>query len=293
MPRRPARPSAALATEVARLLRLWRRRDFQRANLALIREAIPVLARLGGTPGPEWDAFVEQRMVPFAQQWQAWPAIDWGLVVQDPRHVGALLTVFTGRWGVVPVFPWTTDAELRHAARRIRRRIGSRHRDAWTHQRAVLSRWLETNGIPRRAIPRLLGWRQGGTDRPTAAAVVAPLSVEQEQALMRDPLQAGLSHQAAEQRVLRHLRGAEAPAAGMVRKAQARHDAWLRTVWADLIASTPTDPVSFALTRLLRARYLTGDLGELGRAMEALGQALDQALRPASRATRGASRPRT
>jgi hypothetical protein len=126
MPRQPARPSAALAAEVSRLLALLGRSDFRRENLALLQEAYPLIARLGSKPGPEWDTFLEHRVFPFSQKWDAWPAIDWGLFVPARWDLGAILT---GQWGAVPVFPWTTDTELLRAARRVRRRIGKRHRD--------------------------------------------------------------------------------------------------------------------------------------------------------------------
>jgi hypothetical protein len=283
MPRRPARPSAAHATEVARLLRLWRRPDFQRANLALLEEAYPLILRLRGTPGPEWDAFRESRVVPFAQQWQAWPAIHVELLL-GPDRAETFLDLLAGRWGVVPIFPETTETDIRRAARRIRTRIGKRHRDAQTLSRAVLSRWLEDNGIPRRAIPQLLGWREGGADRPSAAAAVAARSFEDEAALMHRLWPAGVSHRAADRRVRRRLRGTEAPAARMVRKAQAQYAAWRHQLEAALTAPRAADPVSAALTRLLRARYLTRDPVAFGRAFEALWPALRPSRR--RRATR-------
>jgi hypothetical protein len=51
MVRPPAPQSIALTTETRRLLRLLRRRDFRRANLALLQEAYPLIERLGAKPG--------------------------------------------------------------------------------------------------------------------------------------------------------------------------------------------------------------------------------------------------
>jgi hypothetical protein len=143
--------------------------------------------------------------------------------------------------------------------------------------RGPLSRWLETNGISRREIPRLLGWREDGSDRPTAAAALADLSEEEEAkeaATMRDLLKSGMSYRAAERRVLRKFQGSEAPAAEMLRKIQWRYDDWRRAREAALAHPRPCDPVSFALTRVLRARYVTRDLPELTRALQVLFHAL-------------------
>ena len=210
---------------------------------------------------------------------------DWWLVLPiqlRAERVDDWLMILIGRWGLISVFPRTTDAEIFAQARQIRRRVGKRDRDALAHERAVLSRWLETNGIPRREILRLLGWREDGSHRPTVAAALAHLSEEEEaeeSATMRDLLKSGMPYWAAERRVLRKFQGSEAPAAGMIRQIQWRFDAWRRAVEAALVTPTSADPVSFALTRVLRARYLTRDLPELTRAL----QALFLELSPASR----------
>jgi hypothetical protein len=182
--------------------------------------------------------------------------------------------VLTGRWGLLPVFPWTTDAELLAGARRVRTRIGKRHRDAVTHERAVLSPWLETNGIPRREIPQLLGWRDGGASRPTVTEALEDLSFEQEEATLRGLMKRGLSYPEANRRMRRQLRGTEAPAAGKIRKMQWRFDAWRRAAEAALDTPTSADPVSFAVTRVLHARYVRRDLPELTRAVQDLVHAL-------------------
>ena len=277
MPRPPAPPSMALATKARRLLRLLRRRNFRRENLALLQEAYPLIARLGSKPGREWNTFLEQRVLPFIQKWRAAPAIDWWLVLPSQTRAerpDEVLMMLTGEWGIIPVFPWTTDADVLARARQIRRRVGKRHRDSVARHRGPLSRWLETNGIPRREIPRLLGWREDGSDRPTAAAALADLSVEQEAATIRDLSKSGMSYRAAERRVLRELQGSEAPAAGMLRKMQWRYDDWRRAHEAALASPRLSDPVGFALTRVLRARYVTRDLPELTRALQALFHAL-------------------
>jgi hypothetical protein len=286
MPRRSRRPSSALATEVQRLLRLLRRPAFRRENLALLQDACPLIARLGAKPGPEWEAFEKDRVVPFAQKWRAWPAMDWWLVLpRQPRaeRTDEVLMMLTGEWGLIPVFPWTTDAHVLARTRQIRRRVGKRHRDSVARHRGPLARWLETNGIPRREIPRLLGWQEGTEKRPMV--VHGPeagfehehdpeAGFEHEQGVMQSLKKRGLSHQAAERRVLHQFRGSEAPAAGRLRQMQWRFDTWRRAAEAALVTPTEADPVSFAVTRALRARYLTGDLRELTRALQALVPAL-------------------
>ena len=105
----PTRPSADLVAEVSRLQALLSHPDFRRENLALLlEEAYPLIERLGAKPGPAWDVFVKDRVVPFAQKWRAWPSVDWGLFL--PRRPGwDLGAILTGHWGALPVFPWTTD----------------------------------------------------------------------------------------------------------------------------------------------------------------------------------------
>jgi hypothetical protein len=266
-----SRQPAGLATEVQRLRRLLRRPDFRRENLALLQDVARLrAAHPKGIPGPEWDAFLRRRVVPFAKRWKAWPSIDPDLFRPARSPLSAMLS---GQWGVVPVFAWTTDAELRAATRRVRQRIGRRHQDARTPERAMLSRWLETNGIPRREIPRLLGWRADGADRPTAAATLAHVSEARLQAMIRRLVKRGWSEREARREVVRRLRGTEVPASRMVRLSQARFDATRHALEAALIDPPPADALSATISRVVRARVLIQDEAEL---MQELKHAVDK-----------------
>jgi hypothetical protein len=275
MPHQHARPSADLGAEVARLQALLGRQDFRCENLALLREAYLTIARLGAKPGSEWDTFLKDRVLPFAQKWNAWPAMDWGLFAPDRWHVGAILT---GQWGVVPVFPWTTDARLLSAARLVRRRIGKHHRDAMTHRRALLARWLETNDIPRREIPRLIRWREGGAERPTTAEVLEHVSPARQKEMINRLMKQGWSEREARREMRRALRGTEAPAARTVRLAYTRYDTWRRAFEAALSEPPTADPLSATLSRMVRARWLRPDDAaqtlELKRAVDRLCEVL-------------------
>ena len=53
----------------------------------------------------------------------------------------------TGRWGVIPVYPWTTEKEVKQQARQIQRAIGKKHQDFTSYRQALKAKWLEDSHI--------------------------------------------------------------------------------------------------------------------------------------------------
>jgi len=84
---------------------------------------------------------MEQILRPFIKKWGALPPV-FELVASDPKY-RMELTVLSGKWGAVPVFPWMTDRDLRAAVGRIRKTIGKVDQDSETSRRAALAQWLE------------------------------------------------------------------------------------------------------------------------------------------------------
>src|SRR6188508_3625863 len=78
---------------------------------------------------------------PFLNKWSAYPLPEELLSpLIRQRKQGAVLK---GRWGLIPVYPWTTKQEVTRELKRIQRSIGKMHQDLQTARLALIAKWLE------------------------------------------------------------------------------------------------------------------------------------------------------
>ncbi len=202
---------------------------------------------------PEWWSPLEY-LESFFQRWKALPAFP--LFELDYRPVVA---VVSGRWGAIPIFPWTTDGDIASAARKIRRAIGRTHQDAESARRGILAEWLELHAFTRAEIARAVWGRTTGLRRPTRAEALAELSEDRETQLLKRFMKAGLPYLRAERKILRRARGSEPRASAAVRMAIARGRKFADN-WRDALrAPRESDALAWAISQLLRHDYYEGN----------------------------------
>src|SRR5687768_11954140 len=59
----------------------------------------------------EFQTYAEQYAAPFMRKWGVLPPTDRELIENEPWKEPAFC-ILTGRWGVIPVFPWTTEKDI-------------------------------------------------------------------------------------------------------------------------------------------------------------------------------------
>jgi len=233
-----------------------------------------IAAFVATAPGDEQrEAFVLEQTTPFAEKWGVPPPQAGALVNPTPARKVAD-AVMSGRWGVLPIFAWTTERETRPAIQRIRRVVRKQQQDAETARRAQLARWLEDCGLgfSRPAIAAAVWNRRRGLRRSSKAQAIAQLPEKVERAWYQAYLAQGRSPQQAERLTSKRARGSEALASATVRMAERRYEQDLDRLNAALASPASSEPVSAALTMLYRAdRH---DPAELGRWLTALRTAL-------------------
>src|SRR5206468_9910681 len=109
----------------------------------------------------------EKRMLalaqPFRDRWGVLPPSTRELLDPDPRR-RFVEAVASGNWGVVLVFPWTTDRSTKARVKSIRGTISKWHRDALDRRQVQLQNWLECCSVAfkRHEIARAVyGWTKG------------------------------------------------------------------------------------------------------------------------------------
>jgi hypothetical protein len=245
-------------------------------NPAFCDEALQLIQAIAAfvatAPGDEQrEAFVLEQTTPFAEKWGVPPPQAGALVNPTPARKVAD-AVMSGRWGVLPIFAWTTERETRPAIQRIRRMVRKQQQDAETARRAQLARWLEDCGFSRPAIATAVWGRRHGLRRPSKTQAIAQLPEKVERKWYKAYLAQGRSPREADRLVTKRARGSEALASATVRVAERRYEQDLDRLNATLASPVSSEPVSAALTRLYRAdRH---DAVELGRGLAALKNAL-------------------
>jgi hypothetical protein len=184
----------------------------------------------------------------------------------------------SGRWGLILVYSWTTDVEIQAQSKAIRKVVGKRHHDAQEEHRAQCADWLEACGFSRPQVARAVWGRRHGLRRPTRTEVIRALPEERERQLIQQANEQGLSHHQAEQQLLRQARGSEAPASAMVRMAEARETARVKHLNQDLATPVVSEPLSAAITALIRAL----DDQEADSAVRLKARAVHRALLPST-----------
>jgi len=220
-------------------------------------------------------AFVTNQTVPFVKKWGVPPPQAAALVNATSARAVAD-AIMSGRWGVLPIFAWTTEQEIRTALQRIRLVVRKQHQDAETARRAQLARWLESCGLgfSRPVIAGAVWGRRRGLRRPSKAHAIAQLPEQVEREWYEAYLAKGRSPQQAERLITKRARGSEAPASATVRMAERRYEQDLERLNATLASPVPSEPLSVALTMLYHADRQ--DVAEVSRGLVALKNALIQ-----------------
>jgi len=252
---------------ITTVLALLENQEFCDEGLHLIREIATFVA---SSPSDSVrDAFVSQRTIPFVEKWGVPPPHAPALVDPDPARPFSD-AVMSGKWGIVPIFAWTTDLEIRRAIRRIRGVVRKMHRDAQITHRAQKARWLEDCGYPRPAIASAVWGRRKGLRRHSKEQAMAGLPEDVEREWYEKYLGQGREPRVAERLIYKRAQGSEAPASATVRMAEHRYEEDLTRLNAALAAPVPSEPISAALTML----YRVDDPAEVRRGLVALRKAL-------------------
>ena len=200
----------------------------------------------------------------FRGRWGVWPPQTGELLDPDPgRRVGEAIA--SGNWGIVLVFPWTTDREIYACIKKIRSTISKWHKDSLNFYTAQLEGWLEDcgAGFGRKAIVRAVRRRTKALSRPTTRQAIARAAretpereTELYQKYRQQYRELGIAEadidRLAEQRVYRALRGSEAPAHAALRMAGSRYLDRINELNPDLATPIQSEPLSHALTTLFR-----------------------------------------
>ena len=205
------------------------------------------------------EGFMNKFLDPFIKKWGgAYPAPQ--ELLTSPLSQETHAATMTGQWGIIPVYPWTTEKEVKNRLKQIRRAIGKKHMDFWAIQRAHLAIWLTDNfvspetGRPPKGsrIASAVWGRKKGLRRPSMQKAIEDLPEERERALLSYYQKQGKTYLEAERLTYKAARGKEAPAAAMVRMAMRRQ----RSRQGDLknVITNPrkTDRLGLAVTMLLR-----------------------------------------
>lgn len=208
--------------------------------------------RAQAPPPEEWQRRTQELVQPFLARWGVVPPTTSELLDADPRR-RLVQAIASGRWGVVPVFPWTTDREIRGRAKKIRSMIGKQHKDALVSSAAQLVQWLEACGFKRPTIARAVFRRRTGLSRPTKTQAIARAPEYRERQLYEKYGRLGLTENKIEQRVYKRLRGSEAPASAVVRVTARRYVKRIERLNEVLVTPVQSEPLSHELTTLFRA----------------------------------------
>lgn len=219
------------------------------------------------------EGFVLEKTTPFVEKWGVPPPPASTLVNPDPAQPLAA-AIMSGRWGMLPIFAWTTDREIRTAIQHIRRVVGKQHQDAESGRRAQMARWLEVCGLgfSRSAIAGAVWGRRHGLRRTSKARAIAQLPEKVEREWYQAYLAQGRSPEEADRLIAKRARGSEAPARATVRMAERRYEQQTERLNTALATPVSSEPVSEALTMLYRAEPQDG--AEIGRGLTALKNAL-------------------
>lgn len=231
------------------------------------------------------EDFMNKYLDPFIKKWGGvYPPPQELLYSPLPQETYA--AAMTGQWGIIPVYPWTTEKEVKNRLKQIRRAIGKKHMDFGAIQRAHLAIWLKDNFVsPERDRPpkgsRIASavWgRKKGLSRPSTEEAIKDLPEEREAALLKRYQEQGKTYREAERLAYKAARGSEAPAAAMVRMAMRRQ----RSRQGDLknVITNPrkTDQLALTVTMLLRelptSKHSPSNLKAISAKAVALGNLL-------------------
>jgi hypothetical protein len=210
----------------------------------------------GTSPANAMTEKAQDRLIALGERFR----VTWGvlpppavlLVDPDPRR-RIVEALGSGRWGLILVFFSTTDTDIQAQSKAIRKTVRKRHHDAQEEDRAQRAEWLEACGFSRPQVAKAVWGRRHGLRRPTKEEAIRALPEEREQQLIEQATERGLSYNQAEQQLVRQARGSEAPASAMVRMAEARETGRVKKLNQDLVRPVVSEPLSAAITALIRA----------------------------------------
>lgn len=214
-----------------------------------LREAAAIAAQ--ASTSQEGQPRLEQLGQRFFDQWGLPPPTTGEVLDADPRR-RVVDAIAAGRWGLVLIFPATTNQQVRGSIRTIRSVVRKQHLDALITRHAQLVGWLEAIGFDRPTIARVVFHRRAGLRRPTRARAVARTSEQRDRQLHEYYRGLGLPENKIEQEVYKRLQGSEAPASAVVRMTEHRYVKRLEHLNAHLATPVQSEPLSHALTLLFR-----------------------------------------
>jgi len=210
---------------------------------------------------------------PFFKKWGVPPPPSPELVRPDPRR-RIVDAIASGRWSVLTIFPWTTDAEIRTSIRKARRKLGRQHHDRAAQQtRVQQAAWLSSCGIGGPEIAKAVWNRRRGLKRLPKSRVTAAMPYDAEERLLRKELDRGRSYREAERLVLKRVRGSEARATAAIRVASHRYFKDRIKLNIELEAPRMVDVCSHTLTLLFRAASEAATEDHLRQKVAAVQQA--------------------
>ena len=200
----------------------------------------------------------------FEQDWGVLPPVKTEELFADPwTRIGR--AVEAGRWGLIPVYPWTTETEVQAARRRIQRKTGKQHADAASGRKAEIAFWLalqtdaKDHPLSRAEIVRAVWGRTRGLRRPTRSQAIAQLSEAQEEALTQKYMRQGLSREEvaamlfhAEKQIKGRARGSEAKGLMQLRQTLARYQKNIQKKKTAIAAPKECDPLAYPITMAIR-----------------------------------------
>ena len=244
-----AKPAGGRSVE--EVLDLLNDPEFCADVLRTFREAAAIM--VAPSSAEERQQQFEQLGQRFENRWGVPPPNTSELVDPDPRRRFSD-AIASGHWGLVLVFPWTTNDQIRVTIKKIRSVIRKQHQDALITRHAQLVRWLDTIGFDRPTIARVVFGRRTGLRRLTAKQAIARTPESHQDELYDHYRGLGLTPKQIEQKILKTLRGSEAPASAAVRMTERRHVKRRERLNEHLASPVQSEPLSHALTLLFRAR---------------------------------------
>jgi hypothetical protein len=220
----------------------------------------------------------EQLCQPFVARWGVSPPKSAEVLDADPRRRFSD-AIASGRWGLLPVFPWTTNREIRARIKTIRPAVRKQHQDALINRQAHLVRWLEANRFDRPTIAQAVFGRQAGLQRPTTEDVIERTPEHRERQLYDEYRALGLTPKQVEEKVYQRLRGSEAPASAAVRMTAQRYVNRVKRLNVDLAKPVRSEPLSYSLTMLYRA-FADEDAAAIRHRANAVQDAFMRAAKP-------------
>src|SRR5262249_44158946 len=107
---------------------------------------------------------------PFWYHYRAIPAVEF-----LPVHYRQGFSVMTVRWGVVPVYPWPKDSEIRASVHSIRKKSGQTRGEAEQEKHGGVGNWIKLHGFSSQEIAMARG-RPSAGDRPRASSTQRPIA---------------------------------------------------------------------------------------------------------------------